>query len=447
MKTDALADQALGWLKELIKIDSSNPPGNEAPVIAFVQKTLAGFGIQSEIFEKTPGRPNLIASLQSTGKDGILLCSHADTVPAFNENNSWSKPPFGAVEADGYLWGRGTVDMKYKIALDLALMSVLAKEKCKVPVSMVVTSDEEAGGVHGAQFIAPNLKEKLKARYVINEGGGFNIWVAGRPVFVLQIGEKGHVQIKIEIPGEAGHASMPPVNNCIYQLADFLQKIKIHAEKQYLLIPATENLINNLILAIKDKNPPAAQLLQALLNVDSAAPALEILQQHETTLATQLRAMLYSTIVPTIIKSGNLGNMTAASAVLTLDCRVLPGVSSKDFIADITSLLPAGAKLTVLQAGEGFSFAENDPLVQHCLKGLQADAGANGIVSNYLLPASSDSRHYASVGLITLGFAPVFFEAGFPGINLAHAVDERLPVSGFKQGLSTYIKTLTSFVL
>ncbi|MEM0489164.1 MAG: M20/M25/M40 family metallo-hydrolase, partial [Candidatus Bathyarchaeia archaeon] len=189
-------------LSNLIKIDTTNPPGNETRAAEYLARILEEDGFECEILESAPGRGNIITRLRgSMGKPRLLLLSHLDVVAA--NPNEWSVPPFSGLIKDGFVWGRGAIDMKSMTAIEVIVMKLLKRNNVQLrgDVIFAATADEERGGQAGAGWLVENHFEKVKAEYVINEGGGQAIPVNGRNIFTVQTAEKGILWLKVKSKG------------------------------------------------------------------------------------------------------------------------------------------------------------------------------------------------------------------------------------------------------
>src|SRR3989338_4793420 len=201
-----LEKSALTHLKNLIRINTTNPPGNELEAIRYIAKILDEAGIPHQIFEPTPGRANLVARIRGSGtKRPLMLTSHVDVVPA--ENSGWNLPPFSGELKDGFIWGRGAIDMKQMTAMSLALFVEVCQQKIKLPRDLlfVAVCDEEAGCRWGSKWLVENKPELLDAEYALNEVGAFSLYLDGHTFYPIGVAEKGLCWFRIHKKGDPGH--------------------------------------------------------------------------------------------------------------------------------------------------------------------------------------------------------------------------------------------------
>src|SRR5712692_226652 len=213
-------------LRGLLRLDTSNPPGNEIIAVNYIADILKREGIASQIFESAPGRGNLVARLKGDGsQQPFMLMGHVDVVPV--ETNQWEHPPFGAELHDGYIYARGALDMKNTVAIELMTFILLKRMgvKLKRDVIFMANADEEAGGIFGAKWMADNHPDLIRAEYGLNEGGGSVVEIMGQKFITCQTGEKGASRFRIRTRGTPGHGSQPHKDNPILHLSDALIRI------------------------------------------------------------------------------------------------------------------------------------------------------------------------------------------------------------------------------
>src|SRR3972149_4237100 len=234
-------------LSDLIHINTTNPPGNETEATKYLAEHLSKEGFKCELYESAPGRGSVITRLKGTGeKPSLLLLSHLDVVVANAEE--WSVDPFSGVVKDGFVWGRGALDMKGMTAIEVMTMKLLKRNnvKLKGDVLLAATADEEQDGLAGADYLLRNYPQKIFADYVLNEGGGLAIPTQSKNVYTVQTAEKGILWFKVKAKGTPGHGSMPDVaDNAIMRMNKVVDKLGNY-RSQILLVPTVKQFLNGL---------------------------------------------------------------------------------------------------------------------------------------------------------------------------------------------------------
>ncbi|MCA9523109.1 MAG: M20/M25/M40 family metallo-hydrolase, partial [Myxococcales bacterium] len=290
-----IIDEALRHLKALLRFDTTNPPGNEILCAQYLRDVLEAEGIEAQLLEAAPGRANLIARLAGSGRAGgpLLLTSHTDVVPA--EPGHWRYPPFEATEADGFVWGRGAVDMKQMTAYNLAALLMLKRSGATLTrdVIFAAVADEEAGCRFGSTWLVDQHPELVRAEFGLNEVGGFQLHLGRRYLYPVQVAEKGFLWLRMTVHGEPGHGSMPHDRNAVVKLAAILERVHrrqlpvhIHPVAAAFVREAAETL-----------GFPAKPLLYALLQPMATHALLKILPDRDK--AKAFNAMLRNTVTPT----------------------------------------------------------------------------------------------------------------------------------------------------
>jgi acetylornithine deacetylase/succinyl-diaminopimelate desuccinylase-like protein len=205
-----LATHAFELCQQLVRIDTTNPPGNERQAADLLAGELAQAGLEPVVLESAPGRANLVVRLAGTGAaPPLLLSAHLDVVEA--DASAWTHPPFGGTVADGFLWGRGTIDVKNMAAMSVALLCRLGREKRRLGRDLVLAlvADEETGCSLGSRWLCDHHAELVRAEYALGEGGGFSLFLGSRRFVTIGVAEKGYCWVRARWRGEPGHGSMP----------------------------------------------------------------------------------------------------------------------------------------------------------------------------------------------------------------------------------------------
>ncbi|HAA94977.1 MAG TPA: hypothetical protein DCE26_04720 [Dehalococcoidia bacterium] len=316
-QVDELRDEIIALEQDLVRIPTVNtgfmPTGNETEACRYIEKWLAEDGIPSETIESAPDRGNIIARLEgSSGKAGLMFMSHLDVVPV-EEEEKWRFPPFSATLADGRVFGRGASDCKALLTCQLMAIRLLKRNGIALKDSLILAScaDEEHGGRYGFGWMADNHPEKLAAPFAVNEGGGVPIQAAGNLTYLLGVGEKGRLQLEIEVRGSSAHASTPwQGSNALFGLSEVVKRIEAYEPER----DTTTSLFQHLsTFAIEDR-PSAENIDQIIADTEDDNPRF----------ASIMKALSRMTITPTMIQGGIKSNSVPEAVKLTCDVRTLP---------------------------------------------------------------------------------------------------------------------------
>ncbi len=323
---DALRSEAIALTAQLIRIDTSNPPGREQPAADLLAGFLRDSGVECELIENVTGRPNLVARIRGTGGGpSLALCGHTDVVPA--DAREWSRPPFGAeIDDQGFLYGRGAVDMKNQTATRALTMAVLAREgfRPRGDLVFIAQADEEVGEEQiGMQWLV-HARPDLRVDYALDEGSGERIELAdGRVVVMVEVAQKATLPFKVHALGEAGHASVPERGaNAVPRLATLITRIAGYRPERR-LFPATRAMLTALVGDIGD-------------DLDAAVARASALHPD---LADMLPPILQTTMAPTRLYGSDARNVMPARATVDVDCRVLPGTTEADLERELREAL------------------------------------------------------------------------------------------------------------
>jgi acetylornithine deacetylase/succinyl-diaminopimelate desuccinylase-like protein len=422
MSTPDPAAEATELLRQLIRFDTVNPPGNERTAQEYLCDYLTEAGFECELLGAEPERPNLVARLRAADPaDGPTLCylSHVDTVLANAAEWHGEHGPWSGDLADGFIWGRGALDMKSQTAAEVAAAAGLARSgwrPARGELLIVAVVDEETGGELGAQWITKEHPEKVRCDLLVNEGGGAVFEYGDKRHYGVCCAEKGVFRFTVTTEGVAGHASMPKIGeNALLKMAPVLARL---AEKQpaYELTAEPEAFLTALG---EDPNDPA----RAVANLGEA----------DERLVTMFEPMLGVTFTPTRIRASEKINVIPSSAELKVDCRVPPGLGEQEVRRGIAEVLGDEAR-----EGEGWriDFTERiegnrSPIKSRLMEAIagwvtEHDPGAD--VVPVILPGFTDSRHFreAFPDCVAYGFFPHKHQTLFEAAPLIHAADERI---------------------
>ncbi|MGH3545816.1 MAG: M20/M25/M40 family metallo-hydrolase [Mycobacteriales bacterium] len=411
---------------QLIRIDTTNTgdsatSAGERVAAELVAAKLAEVGIDSQLFETEPGRTNVVARIPGTDRTrgGLVMHGHLDVVPAIAAD--WQVPPFSGEVRDGYLWGRGAVDMKNMNAMILAVVRQWAREGRTPPRDVVLAffADEEAGSVLGSWYLAREHPELFEGcTEAIGEVGGFSITLAGdRRIYPIMTGEKGLTWTRLTATGRAGHGSMVHADNAVTVLAQAVARVGRHTF-------ATQ--LGPTVRAFLEQ---AADVLG--VEFDEADPAA--LVSKLGTASRLIGATLCDTANPTMLNAGYKANVIPGSASAVVDCRVLPGHEAQ-FERELDELLGPDVTREPIVTFSPLEIEPHQPLMNvmaDCI--IAADPGAR--VAPYLLSGGTDAKALAMLGIDCYGFSPMRLPADLDFTALFHGVDERVSVQALRFGV------------
>jgi acetylornithine deacetylase/succinyl-diaminopimelate desuccinylase-like protein len=436
-------------LSDLIRIDTTNPPGNETKAAEYVAETLSHDGFNCMIRESAPRRGNVITRLSGTGgKPSLLLLSHLDVVAANREE--WSVDPFAGVVKDGCVWGRGALDMKGMTAVELITLKLLKREgvKLKGDVVLAATADEERGGLAGAGWLVQNYPEEVRTNYVVNEGGGLAISAGNKNVYTVNTAEKGLLWLRVRAKGFPGHGSTPNLgDNAILRMNKVIKRLD-DFRAPVVLVPTVKRFLSDMTREDAVLREPFSRLLA---EPEAADEVLDELAKTEKLLAEELRPRVRMTIAPTMIHGGVKENIVPSECEAVFDCRVLPGQTIADAMALVKGLLADGGleKLSfeVVHAAETSESPAETPLMDTIVNVLR-DFEPNCGVTPVLMTGGTDSRFFRAKGSVCYGFQPMRPEKNGNGtvMKREHGVDERISIENLVFGTSVLYETVKRFL-
>ena len=426
-----------GLLQDLIRFDTTNPPGNEAACIHYINDLLTGAGFETTLLSRTPERPNLITRLPGQGQTSpLLLYGHVDVVTAAGQN--WQLPPFAARLADGCLWGRGALDMKGGIAMMLAAL-MRAKSQAALPpgdVVLALVSDEEAGSYHGASYLVENHPHLFAGiRYAIGEFGGFSLNMGRRRFYPIMVAEKQVCRLRATLRGPGGHGSLPSRGGTMSRLGRMLGRLEQRPLPVH-ITPATRMMFEAVSAALPF---PANLVIGQLLNPRLAGPLLALMGDRGKLLDPLFR----NTVNPTIVRGGEKINVLPGEITVEIDGRLLPGFGPETMLAEVGLVVGHDVEMEVTQYDRGPG--QPDMGLFPVLASILREADPQGTPAPMLLPASTDGRLFSRLGIQTYGFLPMPLPPDFNFFKTIHGSNERIPVAALDFGAEAIFRLLFRF--
>ena len=410
---------------DLIRFDSVNTGDpetigdGEARCALFIQEKLAEVGYETTYIESVPGRGNVIARLAGADPErgALLVHGHVDVVPA--DPTEWTVDPFGGVIQDGYLWGRGAVDMKNMVAMTVALARQYRREGFVPPRDLIFTfmADEEAGGAQGSQWLVDHHPDLFSdATEAVSEVGGFSVSLDDdRRAYVVAAAEKGVAWANLRANGRAGHGSMINHDNAVTRVAAAVTRLAEY-EWPLTLTPTVRSFLEQ-----------ASELTGLTFPEDDLEGSIAKLGP----ISRIVNATVRNTAHPTMLRAGYKANVIPSTAYATVDCRVLPG-SEEHFREQVAEIVGDDIEIDwVWQPPLEFPF--EGALVEAMKAALRAeDPGAHPVP--YMLSGGTDNKAFARLGIRGFGFSPLRLPADLDFSALFHGVDERVPVDALTFG-------------
>ncbi len=433
----AAHERPVELLQALIRFDTTNPPGNEAACVGFVEGLLAAAGCETELYARDPARPNVISRLPGDGQaPPLLLYGHVDVVTTRGQR--WSVPPFEGRVADGFVWGRGALDMKSGVAMLICAFLRARAEGLRLPgdVVLAVLSDEENLGHFGARFLVEEHRDLFAGvRYALGEVGGATVHFDGIRFYPIEVAQKQVCWLRARIHGPGGHGALPTRGGAMAKLGRVLQALD-RARLPVHVTPVAKRHIETMAAALP---PRRAATLRALLHPETTDRALSRLGQRRR----PLEAMLRNTVNATIVRGGEKVNVIPSEIELDLDCRLLPGLTPADLLEELRDVVRDDASLEVVHHDPGLP--EPDFGLFETLAEILRELDPGCVPLPLLLPGTSDARYFARLGIQTYGFLPLRLPTGFTPIGLVHGADERVPVDALEFGTQAILRALQRF--
>jgi acetylornithine deacetylase/succinyl-diaminopimelate desuccinylase-like protein len=422
MATVSLRDEVTELLQELIRIDTTNPPGNETAAAEVLQAYLEDSGAEVELYARIPERANLVARIPGRG-DGptLLFLSHTDVVLA--DAAEWTADPFGGELRSGEIWGRGALDMKGQVAASAVAIASLAREGFEPAGELIfaATADEEVGAGFGAQWLCETHPDAVRCDYLINEGSGERLELGGKPFYMCSVAEKMSAPFRLRVRGRSGHASMPGIaDNALVKAAPLITALGEYVPDQSL-------------------TPEVEALLEAVTGDRPASPAeaLERAREIGEFFAEMVEPLLSLTLAPTMITASQKRNVIPAVCDVVVDSRLLPETTTAEQHAIVRSVLGDGDyELEELEAHGGTRSPIESPLWD-AVADWVSDVEPGAKPAPICVAGFTDSHWFREAfGTVAYGFFPSRAMPAELAARLIHSADERIPVEDLELGVS-----------
>lgn len=431
-----LRQEAAQLLQRLIRLDTVNPPGNERPAQELLADHLQAAGLECELLGASSERPNLIARLSASQAGPTLgLLGHTDTVLATPAD--WTHGPWSGELVDGFIWGRGAIDMKSQVAAQAAAAASLARSgwrPARGALIVLAVADEETGGEHGARWLTREHPEQVRCDMLINEGGGQSFQYRGRRRYGVSCAEKGVFRFTVRTRGAAAHASTPRMGeNALLKMAPLLERLASR-HPSYTITVEAEQLLRGLG---EDPSNPAA--------------ALEAIGRQDPRLLPLLEPVLGITFTPTKISASEKINVIPASCELRVDCRVPPGVGREQVEAAIDEVLgdhdEEGFEVEFTEQVPGNASPADSPLMDAISRWVaEHDEGAEVVPTT--MPGFTDSRHFRAAfpECVAYGFFPQRHQGLLEAWPLIHGADERIDIRDLEFATCCYVDLIRTLL-
>ncbi len=433
MNWDQLLKEATEHLQTYLRIQTVNPPGNEIEGARFFKKIFDAESIPCQVFEPSPSRGNLLATLKGNGrKKPILLLNHMDVVPV--EKERWTVDPFAGTIQNGYLYGRGALDDKSMGIIEMMALLILKRERIPLErdILFFAAADEETGGKWGIQWAMENVSSLGKVEFALNEGGYIILNGAGIPDgYEISNGQKIVFQLQLKAKGTSGHASMPHSDNPNVKLIHALEALT-KWETPYTILPMVKEYFSK----IAPKQPPDER--KYFEDIEKSLGDASFLKRLISN--PIYNAMVRDTISLTILQAGSKANVIPSESKATLDCRLIPGSSKKNFLKEIRRRLGGEIEVEGSMGGNPVPLSSFNTDLFQAIQKFAKENDPDCPVVPLLLPGATDSRFLRERGIATYDFCP--FRLPEEEILKVHGNDERVTLENLRFGMRMLVEII-----
>jgi acetylornithine deacetylase/succinyl-diaminopimelate desuccinylase-like protein len=429
-----LYQEAVSLLRDYLTIDTTNPPGDVSRAAGWVEALLNGEGVTTQRFGPSPEKPNVVATIGEgdASANGFVLAHHMDVVPVVRDH--WTYDPFGGELHDGFIYGRGTLDMKGFGVMSLLAFLTLKRLGLPLrrPLRVLATADEEVGGIDGAKWLAAEHLDGVRGEFLLTEGS-FARAGPRATYYAVQVAEKGVSTVKLTARGLAGHASAPREDNSVVRIGRALGRIGDYRSEPQVLHLARRYLASF---------PPQVLRLDNGRTLDDLTD--DDLEELIATLSggSRIQHMLRNTFSPTMVNAGLGQNVIPPSCEAFVDCRTVPGLTSDDLLAEIASVIDDGTiELELVKSSVGTESPSDSELFEAIRAAVLVER-PEALVVPYLTPGGTDCKHFRPKGIVCYGLIP--FELDDKEGEGIHGVNERVSVENLERGLRILLGTVVN---
>ncbi len=446
MDWNEIENESVELFRGLLRLDTTNPPGNEVLATDYLAETLRADGLEPWVVQSAPGRANLVVRLPATTKapkPPLLLTGHTDVVPARGED--WQHDPFAAELADGCIWGRGAVDMKNMVSMSVMVAKLLARHDVERDRDVIVAcvADEEEGCAFGSRFLVEEHPDRVRSEYALGEVGGFWLNIGKVTYMPIMTAEKGRVEGRLRARGTAGHAAMPRRDNPIVRLGRAVERLG----SQHMPYHLTDTMAGFLDTLARTQGLPEKLVLGRLKDRRLADLVIDkVLPESQS---KSFGALLHNTVSPTIMHVGEKRNVIPSEATCEFDGRVLPGFTTAEFLQQMRDVIDDDAvEIEVISETPSVEMRDPESPMLRTITNVVGRYAPEVVVTPYQIPGYTDGQYFSRLGTKFYGCAPLMLppDSGIVFSDMFHGVDERVPEIGYRWGQRVLFDIVREFL-